>query len=323
MLEQYRSEEGRDFVAPTFDSFDTVEDSAESNSEMLKSAADQAEKAALEMLKKFETSPDSKENLAFHNQEHTKAVIERTNTILEAIQEVEPSLVSDRDASLARIASAFHDVVQEWQESPVDGKVMRKRFIGTNEEKSAEAAIEFMRGVNKEAGKDVFTFADGETIKLAMKATVPGFDGKLGTVVQPGLTNESGIVARALALSDLGTAGIDGPEKYLPEGDALFREENLDILEALSTRAGSLTDDEKTAFLKRINGWTGFQSVFAAGRKARFETEVAGLPLQVQEKLRSEVFNKFDESIEAAKAKAERRAKLSFEEAARDMGYDF
>jgi len=63
--------------------------------------------------------------------------------------------------------------------------VKRKRALGNNEQSSAKLAIEYMTGVNKETGEEVFTESDRQKVQEAILLTVPNFDVSLGTVTQP------------------------------------------------------------------------------------------------------------------------------------------
>jgi hypothetical protein len=303
--------------------------SPEEKAEVFRSKIEEGVNAALQMVaERFERSPDEKNNLEFHNTRHTGDVIRRFDAIVDAIRSADPSLIDERTQMVGRFAAAHHDTVQNWEPSEVPSKipgeeglvaVMRKRKIGENEAESTAEALAIMDKTNEEAGAEIFTNEDRAMIAGGHEATIPGFNPEKGTVFQPKLSEQSSIAERAIALADLGTAGIDGKERYLPEGDALFREENLDIADAVKNPQ-SLSPEQKAFFKRRMLGWTQFQEKFAAGRKAMLEEELRPLPPSVREKVET-LFTKFDESIDAARAQAERRAHLSFEELAQDMGY--
>ncbi len=269
----------------------------------------------------YEKAADEKNCLPFHNQSHTNAVIRRAEFILRAMKDG-GTPVSMHDFDLLRLSAAFHDVIQNWQEERISEgdftKIRRKRFIGDNEKDSIKTAHEFMENANQENKSGVFSEQDKAVLQEAIEATVPGFNPKLG-VTQPNLKKESHPITRALALADLGTAGMNGPEKFLKEGDLLFKEENLDILEALKNPS-ALSDKQKGYFKKRILAWVKFQETFARGRKELLEKEVEGLPETAKEKIR-QLFNKFDESIKAAEENSQKRQNMTFEELARDLGY--
>lgn len=279
------------------------------------------EEALLRIKKRFENDSKKENNLDFHNTRHTKDVMRRIDLILQAIRRANSELVSARDIEIGRVAAAFHDVVQDWEELPDEKsqKTTRRRFVGANEQKSADEAIAFIEAFEKEQNQAIFSEQEKEIIKEAIGVTVPGFNPGKNTVVQPNLKESSSLVARALALADIGCAGMDGKGQFLYEGDALFREENLDIKKALAD-GEELSEEKKEAFRKRMLGWTGFQFKFAQGRKDLFESEIAALPEEARESVRL-LFSHFDESIDGAKELFEKRKNMSFEELAKDMGY--
>ncbi|OGG15374.1 hypothetical protein A3D77_07585 [Candidatus Gottesmanbacteria bacterium RIFCSPHIGHO2_02_FULL_39_11] len=108
--------------------------------------------------------------------------------------------------------------------------VKRKRALGNNEQSSAKLAIEYMTGVNKETGEEVFTESDRQKVQEAILLTVPNFDVSLGTVTQPEFVKYKGnLVAQAVALADLGGGGMEGSGTARWEADSLYIEDNLDI----------------------------------------------------------------------------------------------
>ncbi len=280
------------------------------------------EEALIIVKERFENRKDEVENMDFHNSQHTQRVVERVRRILLTMKDG-GAPVTEKDIALGGLSAAFHDVMQEWEENKVqDGdfeKVTRKRFIKDNEEASANAALEFMEKANQEAGKKVFEEQDISAVKETIEVTVPGFDPDRKTVIQPNLNENSSFITRALALADIGAAGMGGYGEFGQEGDALFREENLDILNALKD-PNKLTSEQKEYFKGRMLAWSKFQSAFASGRKALLEKELSGLAPLVQDRVK-DLFDKFDESIAGADATAVRREKMSFEELAEDMGY--
>lgn len=277
---------------------------------------------ALTIIKeRFENKKDEIENMDFHDSRHTQRVVERVGRILLTMKEG-GAPVTEKDIALGSLSAAYHDIVQEWEENRVqDGnfeKVMRKRFTKDNEVASTNAALEFMKRANQEAGKKVFEEQDMSAVKEAIEVTIPGFDPDKKTVIQPNLNEKSSFVARALALADIGAAGMGGYSEFGQEGDTLFREENLDILNALKD-PNKLTPEQKEYFKGRMLAWSKFQSAFASGRKTLLEKELSGLAPSVQDQIK-DLFDKFDESIEGADAVAARREKMPFEELTEDMG---
>ena len=274
---------------------------------------------ALDIIReRFEQSSEKENNLEFHNTRHTKDVIRRTALILETIQQYAPDAVSDKDIALGKIAAAFHDVVQNWEANPLPNKIIRKRFIKDNELASAEEARAFLEQENQKA-EGTFTSEDLGVIEEAIRGTIPDWEPKNNTVFQPNLTEQSSLITRALALADIGTAGMDGAEMFLREGDALFREENLDIVRTLQ-QSESITEEQKTRFRERLLQWTQIQPTFASGRKMLLQQELQGIPLEAIPAVQK-LFEKFDESILAAKNRVEERNTMSFDDLVVDMGF--
>ena len=286
---------------------------------------DEGVEQALSLVReRFERSPETKDNLPFHNVEHTQGVIRRTELVLAAIREAEPSLVSERDMALGRLAPAYHDTVQKWEEiRTVEGpftKVMRRRFVRENERASADEGVGYMEEVNS---RDVLVFSESDKAVFgeAIDATIPDWDPLNKTVFQPQLTEGSSLIARAVALADLGTAGMDGPQAYTREGRAIFREDNLDVLAALQGRdRQAITGPQKEYFRSRMLAWLKFQPTFAKGRQARLEAELSAIPERARPAV-SALFNKFDESIAAAEEVAKQAEAMNFEDLAALMGY--
>lgn len=293
--------------------------------EKIDSYVDEGINQALALIKeRYEDSPKERDNLPFHNVKHSEDVIRRAETILSAIQKADPSLVSERDIAMSRLAGAYHDTVQRWEENKVaDGqftKVLRRRFTGDNEKASAGEGIVFMDEVNSR-GESVFSEEDKDALRETIEATMPGWDPVNKTVMQPKLTKESSLVARAVALADLGAAGMDGTKAFATEGKTLFKEENLDILDALRSKGiEGISDTQKEYFHSRMVGWLKFQAGFAQGREKRLETELQAIPESARESVAS-LFSKFNESISASEIVARRAEAMNFEDVVKDMGY--
>ena len=204
---------------------------------------------------RYESNIDPDDDRSFHCAEHTTGVIRRTGELLRAMG------AAEREYQLGLLAAAFHDTVQRRAPATTpDGKVLRRPFTGRNEIDSAAEAVAWMR----QAG-GAFGAAEYDLVTRAILATVPGWDAENGTVSQPHLTADAPATVRAVALADLGVAGMDG-EAFLVAGDRLFREENLDIGRALrrcATRAdlGAATLE---GYKARMQAWSRSQAGFAA-----------------------------------------------------------
>jgi len=296
----------------------------------LESRVDEGIEQALAIVKaRYEDSPNPDDVLEFHNRAHTNDVVRRAHVILEMIADSDPQSVSERDLQRGRIAAAFHDVWQEYDITPdpdLDGsrtRVIRKKRSGSNETKSADEAISFMRESNEREGA-VFTNDDEVVVREAIMATVADYDPELRTAYQKNLRPESGVVAHALALADLAGAGMDGPDQFFKEGAAFFREDNMDVSRAMRALRGGepMSDDDKAYYGERMRAWFALQVDFARGRRDRFMKELEGLPAAASQRLSEALFARFDSSIEAAEKRAEDVQGMSFEDRARLMGYE-
>ncbi len=301
----------------------------EGSTEISAEIADSLIKEALDQVHASFNAPENDEQrLDFHNTHHTESVVDRTEKIMRAMKQ------SERDILLAKIIAAGHDIKQEYGvDHGPDGKQMRKRSgeskdvsgnvlknisHGTNEKESAHTVQKMMEDVNKKQGRKIFSSEDFATAEEAIEATVPGWDNEAKTVMQPKLTQESSPIARALALADLGEAGMD-PHGYLAGGDALFSEENLEMR---NLDFSKLDNAKKEAYRKRMLGWSASQEGFAQGRQQRLEKEIDGLSndekVAIKKLFTEEHFSK---SIQGAKQRAEERTRMTVEELYKNMGF--
>ncbi|MSU74175.1 hypothetical protein EXS57_00145 [Candidatus Kaiserbacteria bacterium] len=278
---------------------------------------------ALARLKaRFENAQNPLDNLEYHNTFHTEDVMRRTRLILRAITKNDERLIR-----LGEFIAANHDTVQNYDVVEENGKKMRKRRIEKNEQESAEQALTYLDTIDGQ----ILTPKERDIVEKAILATIPGFvvnkEERYATVVQPNLNEQSDILVRAVALADLGTAGMDGSEFFVLEGAANFREDGLDIAEALQNPA-TITEEKKQAYIQRMLMWSDFQPGFARGREKLLMKELTGLPDESQRAVAA-LFDKFYESIQGSQAKADmRRAKIesgdwTFEDLAHDFGYKF
>lgn len=279
---------------------------------------------ALARIKVFaeDTKPE-RNQLRFHCCRHTQDVYRRTELILSAVWEIEPKLVSKRHLQIGLLAAGFHDEVQEWVEEKISEgrhiKLFRRRLFGINERASIGDLVGYMNRVNKEAKVEIFSWDDKVLGTESINVTIPSFDPKMSTIVQPNLLQTTSLVARALALADLGAAGLDGQKSFLYDGDAIFREENMDVFDASRSKV-SIAREDKEYYRERMIKWSEFQPKFAEGRRNMLRFELEGLPPKIKACVWS-LFSKFPESIRMAKIVAAKRSKMSFENLLKDMGF--
>ncbi len=267
--------------------------------------------SALEIIQQRYGQGATNENeLAFHGLAHTNGVLDRAVTLAKAMG------ATEEEADLAGIAAAFHDTVQKWEENPrADGAVLRKRFAGQNEKDSAAEAVRWMQANGNDNPQAHQLVTD------AILATVPGWDPANGTVCQPNLKPSSHLIVRAVALADLGVAGMQG-KAFVEEGDPLFREEQLDIARAIrdAKSRSDIPAETQEAYRKRMLGWSASQAGFAKGRKALLDAELGELNDTAKKQVKA-LFVGFDSAIEAANAVVTERTKLTFWDIAEAMGY--
>lgn len=270
-----------------------------------------AEALALGVIRERFEGGQVPDHMHYHNSAHTAGVIARARAIGLAID------MPDRDLLLLVIAAAYHDIVQHWSpEHRDDGTVYRRRHAGRNEVASAYEAIEAMT----ELGVD-FQPEEQGIVASAIIGTIPGWDHECATVVQPFLV-EHGVV-RALALADIGSAGMD-PAMYRLDGPNLFAEENLDIMEALSRarRRSDISEAEQEAYRGRYVTWLRVQPEFARGRReCLVNGELEGLDDAHKARVEA-LFCHFDESIAAAEAAARDAETLPFVQLMRQLDPD-
>jgi hypothetical protein len=258
---------------------------------------------------RFEANQDPAYNLPFHCMAHTIGVIRRTGTLLRAME------ASEEELHLGLLAAAFHDTVQNWAPSATpDGRILRRRFTGRNEADSAAEAVAWMHRAR------VFDEEQYHLVTRAILATIPDWDAEHQTVSQPQLKHEASPVVRAVALADLGIAGMDGLP-FLEKGDQLFREENPDLA---ALRRCLTCDDLGEGALEvckaRMLAWSRSQPAFARGRRALLEKDLGNLRGAARKAVRS-LFCHFETAIGVSEEAVRARASLSPWEVARAMGY--
>ncbi len=271
-----------------------------------KMAALKASAAAQSIIReRFETAADLDDREAYHNWDHTEGVLRRADEIAKALE------LDSRTSLLVTIAASFHDTVQKWDPKAENGTIERKRRRGANERESADEAVAWMQAQSEPA----FTEAECEQVRTAILATVPAWDSDRATMYYPALTKDTDIIARTLALADIGTSGME-PETFAAEGDQIFAEEQLDITEAIrkSARDGSSIDEaQQASFLSRYQSWLDNQVLYARGRKEYFELEIEGLP-ELQRCAVLKLLIHSDESIARVEEKAMSAKRWNFQD---------
>ncbi len=274
------------------------------------------------VLQEFDREVVEKQ-LYYHNREHLENVWRRSTLILQAIapaweaqlQPGEPSIDLSRIELLLDLSIAAHDMIQVFVDQS-DLHAARQRESGVSERASFERLADYINALNQQLQNHNpesparLTDWDIAIIQEAIEATICTYDLTEQAIYQADLydvQHSPSIVARILALADIGALGIDGIEAYNQEGSLLFLEENLDVIPLLLDRSiyglesnnSALYQTIRQRLLKRCR----FQVNFAKSRAKRFESELVGFPDSTIETLAHSVFQYLNPStIQAIEA---------------------
>ena len=263
------------------------------------------------------------QQLYYHGLEHVEGVARRARLIFDTVvpfyQQLGylPDIAWDRQRDLLQLSAIAHDMLQIFlpQSSP---HTPRQRQSGHSEKATVARLLAFIEQINQPQDSDatsaadpigthqpVFTAADMTLLQEAVEATVCQYNSADSSIYQPLLYSQHredeplSLVARALALADLGTLGIEGIAAYQREGRLLLLEENLDIVPFLHHQSSSdepisdelvLEDKFKENLRQRLLKRARFDVSFAKGRLARLDPELEGLPIGAIAALKQQVF---------------------------------
>ena len=247
---------------------------------------------AVTMVKNFallEIQRESEQKqLYYHSCDHAYAVQQRADIIFQAIepfgQEV-TEISLKRIKHLIDICALSHDMVQEFLPH-TELHTSRKREPGASEAATISKLINYIASLNIKsndqiANKILFTDSDLQIIKEAIEATICLYDFEDNSIYQPYLYSTDkkiSLPARIIALADIGSLGIEGIEAYFQEGSLIFLEENPDIISIILNEEYKNQPELSENLRQRLLQRARFQVNFARGRKARFASEVMGLP---------------------------------------------
>jgi len=303
------------------------------NSKIDQTIIDQGVKNAFILVERLPGRKNKEGVLDFHNTHHTENVIKYYKKIIEIISDSGNKLDS-RLVQIGELCGAYHDTVQDFKEveyiepqteaNPFSGlkKIMRDREDEVNEKRSLELLINFMDSVNKEK-LNTFLESDKELAKKIIFITIPGFDPKTKTIIQPNLNENVSVVERAIALSDLGSAGFSDSSEFVMGGSALFRENNLDIQDAMEELKNGKDIDlvHQEYFKFRMLSWSQSQYTFVKGRQEKLEDELKGLDINSKNTIKKELFKNFDTTLAVIEERVNKMQNMSFFELAQNMGY--
>ncbi|NJL10041.1 MAG: hypothetical protein HC908_07330 [Calothrix sp. SM1_7_51] len=143
----------------------------------------------------------------------------------------------------------------------------------------------------------LFTDTDISILKEAIQATICNYDPSEQSIYQPALYNKNqdiSLVAKIIALADIGSLGMEGIDTYKQEGGLLFLEENPDFIPlVLKQEITNLAVDNPELYeniRQRLLKRAGFHVNFAKSRLKRFPQEIASFPPATIPILTSEIF---------------------------------
>ncbi len=255
--------------------------------------------------------------LYYHNAEHTKSVERRAAAIVRAICSADGIKDTSHLLALSSTAAVIHDVRQVFEEETPHGNP-RSRKPGVSEASSLKLFLDQRDELARQHGTQLISDDDVEVLAEALDCTVAAFTPEKG-IYQPNLSAETSVVARAIALADLGGLGMDGVYQFQEESVRVFLEENPDLVDQIwSSEEGridlsKLDERERDVFTRRIKRRSWFNILFAKTRLQAFESELSGLSAEATQAVR-ELFSGFEEAVEDALALEQGREDMDLEE---------
>lgn len=252
------------------------------------------------ILQDFDREIASKQ-LYYHTRAHIEHVQRRADIIFEAIcpywqAPVEQDIARTR--LLLNLCAVAHDAIQVFtpQTSP---HTSRQRAPGKSEALTIEKLLDYIEKLNQQLHEYcvdesvLFSLADISIIKDAIEATICAYDASDKAIYQPALYNSEAnlsVVARILALADIGSLGMDGVAAYNHEGALLFLEENPDVIPLILNQGVEFDNSVYETIRQRLLRRARFQVDFANSRHRRFPQEIASFPAEAIPILTNEVF---------------------------------
>lgn len=219
--------------------------------------ADPRRAAAAELRQRLRTminrqyGKHGRHQLFMHAVPHTDGVTRRGNILAKNFN------VTPYDRPLVVVACSGHDVIQRWHLARVGGAVVRRRAFGVSEDETNVLVAVLMRQTGVFDDRDITVVTD------AIAHTKVLLHPEWGSVYQPLLSPDSSVVARIVAFSDLGSAGMDGWKAFSREGRLLFHE--------MYPRVHDHAHELRVAFLE-------VQQRFLVARERLFWSDAEGFP---------------------------------------------
>ena len=197
---------------------------------------------------------------------HTIGALRRVNEITRAMG------LSLRERQLARLAVAGHHL--ECDYGWVKGPQGRERIVKL-EESARASSLGLSLLINMSMA---VTGEELELVREAVMVTAADIDDMFETVVQDKLKPDSHPVVRAVALADLGAAGMDGPRVFRREACAFLEDRYPDLYRQKQDRV--------------LRRWLTLCTHYVCGRQLFLDRELIGLPVLARDAVRS-LFSQF------------------------------
>lgn len=253
------------------------------------------------VLERIEREVKDKQ-LYYHTAVHSFQVQERAKIIFAVINSdgsnLDPQTVQ-RQSLLLDLAAIAHDMVQVFIE-PVHPHTSRRRETGVSERATVEELISYITQINERIEhhngdkQAQFTPEDIFIIEEAILATICAYSPFEGAIYQPALDNAPSLLARIIALADIGTLGIKGIADYNQEGSLLFLEENPDIIPLIAQSALTTSEQDNPTLYENIRQRllrrARFQVNFAKSRLKRCLKELVGFPYDLISQIQQDIF---------------------------------
>lgn len=249
--------------------------------------------------------------LYYHTLDHALAVKRRASKIFQAIASILLANYSSKDwkrlEQLLNLCALAHDMVQVFADTAATSSA-RKRYPRVSETATVDKLLDYIKKLNQTLEQQhchhsvKFTPQDMATIQEAIMATVCQKDPQAGkasysfsthSIYQPYLYQENldraSILAKIVALADLGTLGMEGAGQYIKEGILVFLEDNLDLKSLIfqgEFPPKPLQDSVRTRLLTMAR----FMVSLAEERQGRFELEIASFSEPIRQILRQKLF---------------------------------
>lgn len=252
--------------------------------------------------------------LYYHNHEHINNVQRRANTIFRVIcpywqaslgNKVNPEYIT-RISQLLDLCAVAHDMIQVFVPQ-TQFHTPRRRETGVSERLTIEKLLNYIKDLNQQLKYCVddsvlFTKADLSIIQDSIEATICVYDPSDQSIYQPALYDENknlSIVARIIALADIGSLGMDGIASYNHEGSLLFLEENPDVIPIILNQVVKIAADnsEYENIRQRLLRRARFQVNFAKSRLQRYSQEISSFPSDAILTLTNETFQYLNPEI--------------------------